>query len=62
MGLSYWNLTEEECDMIWVVLGLNGMTHGTDLQYQVNMVTKDHKNYSVDYDANTGAVLSSRSW
>ena len=61
MGLAFWNLKEEECDNVWVVLGLNGMTQSIKLKYQVNMY-KDGKNYSIDYDADTGAVLSSKSW
>ena len=62
MGMDYWKMTEEDLDMIWVVLGINGDSSNIFFTYQVNMRTKDNMNYSVDYNADTGAILSYRSW
>jgi len=62
-GLAYYNLKEEDCSSC-------GVTFTTEKRgfvdeyyaYQVNMYMKDGKNYSVNYDASTGAVKGSRQW
>ena len=62
-GLEYYNLKEEDCRVCWVVAGID-RSNGPDEYYrlQVNMDMNNGKSYSVDYNAVTGSIESTRQW
>ena len=62
-GLNYYGLSQDNCKNCWVTYGTNaeGSEHWY-YRYQVNMVMNDDKGYSIDYNTQTGAIESTRTW
>lgn len=61
-ALAHFSLNEDDCENCYVIKDMNGSSSGGYIRYQVNMFMKDGKNYSVDFNASTGALENSRTW
>lgn len=62
-GLSYYGLNESDCRNCWVVEGTDGNpSGGWYYRFQVNMDMQSGNSYSIDYNAVTGEIMSTRQW